>query len=259
MYVLIFCEIQLNVCIRILTSIIFYVNFDTMHIFLSDAHIRRDDSYRAKLLLKFLKEMSPELENLFILGDLFEFWFEYNIALPKDYFKILATFYYLHEQGIKLHYILGNHEVMIRDFLNKLGFIVYPNRAEIELDGKKIFLAHGNKIDRRFWTVFWENLLTSTINHKLYSLLHPDIGVFLAQGIAHVSRQQPRSQHLSKMLEKYAREKFENFDIVILAHSHIPLFKDYHNKKYYINTGDWVDNFTYVKLENGNVSLNYYQ
>ncbi|MEO0185690.1 MAG: UDP-2,3-diacylglucosamine diphosphatase [candidate division WOR-3 bacterium] len=230
-----------------------------MHVFLSDAHIRRDDSYRAKILLKFLNEFKPKLKNLFILGDLFEFWFEYNIALPKDYFKVLATFYNLHEQGIKLHYILGNHEVMIGDFLKKLGFIVYPNKAEIELDGKRLFLTHGNKIDRRLWTVLWENLLTSTINHKLYSLVHPDIGVFLAQGIAHLSRQQPRSQHLSRMLEKYAQEKLKDFDIVILAHSHIPLFKNYQDNKYYINTGDWVDNFSYVTLMNGVISLNYYQ
>jgi len=230
-----------------------------MHIFLSDAHIRKDDSYRARLLLKFLNEIKPDLENLFILGDMFEFWFEYNIALPKDYFKILATFYNLHEQGKKLHYILGNHEVVIGNFLKKLGFFVYPNEAEIELEGKKLFLAHGNKIDRRFWTILWENLLTSKFNHRLYSLVHPDIGVFLAQGIAHLSRQQPRSQHLSNMLEKYANEKLKNFDIVILAHSHIPVIKNYPDNKYYINTGDWVDNFSYVKLVNGAISLNYYQ
>ncbi|MEO0182576.1 MAG: UDP-2,3-diacylglucosamine diphosphatase, partial [candidate division WOR-3 bacterium] len=79
-----------------------------MHIFLSDAHIRKDDSPRAKLLIKFLNEIKDEIENLFILGDMFEFWFEYNIAIPKDYFKVLATFYHLNLKGVKLHYILGN-------------------------------------------------------------------------------------------------------------------------------------------------------
>ncbi|MEO0129605.1 MAG: UDP-2,3-diacylglucosamine diphosphatase [candidate division WOR-3 bacterium] len=230
-----------------------------MHIFLSDAHIRKDDSYRGKLLIKFLNEIKYDIENLFIVGDMFEFWFEYNIALPKDYFKILATFFNLHQLGVKLHYILGNHEVMIGDFLKNLGFYIYPNGAEIELDGKKIYLAHGHKIDRRLWTVFWENLLTSKINHKLYSLVHPDIGVFLAQGIAHLSRQQPRSESLSAMLEKFAIKKLNDFDIVILAHSHIPVFKNYPEGKYYINTGDWVDNFSYGKMDNGKISLNFYK
>ncbi len=230
-----------------------------MHIFLSDAHIRKDDSYRARLLIKFLNEIKNDLENLFILGDMFEFWFEYNIALPKDYFRILATFFNLHQQGVKLHYILGNHEVMIGDFFKKLGFCIYLRDAEIEIDGKKIYLAHGNKFDRRLWTVLWENLLTSKFNHKLYSLLHPDIGVFLAQGIAHLSRQQPRSESLSLMLERFAINKLKKFDIVILAHSHIPVFKSYSEDKYYINTGDWVDNFSYAKMIDGKISLNYYK
>ncbi len=230
-----------------------------MHIFLSDAHIRKDDSYRAKLLIKFLNEIKNELENIFVVGDMFEFWFEYNISIPKDYFKVLATFYNLHEQGKKLYYILGNHEVVIGDFLQKIGFTIHRNEMVIELDRKKIFIAHGNKIDRRFWTVLWENILTSKLNHKLYSIVHPDIGVFLAQGIAHLSRQQPRSQQLNNMLERYAQEKLKNFDVVILAHSHIPIIKKYSDNKYYINTGDWVNNFSYVKLENGEISLNYYK
>lgn len=230
-----------------------------MHIFVSDAHIRTDDSHRAKLLIKFLNEIKNEVENLFIVGDMFEFWFEYNISIPKDYFKILATFYALHKQGKKLYYILGNHEVVIGDFLEKIGFIIHRNELAIELDGKKIFIAHGNKIDRRFWTILWENLLTSKINHKLYSILHPDIGIFLAQVIAHLSRQQPRSQQLNNILERYALTKLKNFDIVILAHSHIPMIKKYMDNKYYINTGDWVNNFSYVKLINGNISLNYYK
>ncbi|MCX7994566.1 MAG: UDP-2,3-diacylglucosamine diphosphatase [candidate division WOR-3 bacterium] len=230
-----------------------------MHIFLSDAHIRKDDSLRAQLLVKFLNEIKGELKNLFIVGDLFEFWFEYNVVIPKDYFKILATFYNLHLSGVGLHYILGNHEVLIGDFLKNLGFVLYPDDARIELDGKKIYLAHGNRIDRRIWTLFWENLLNSKINHALYSLLHPDIGVFLAQGVAHLSRQQPRNLNLSIMLERFALEKLNEFDIVILAHSHIPVFKNLKNGKYYINTGDWVDNFSYVKLKDGIVSLNYYR
>lgn len=230
-----------------------------MHIFLSDVHIRKDDSYRGKLLIKFLNEIKYNLKNLFIVGDMFEFWFEYNIALPKDYFKILATFFYLNQQGVKLHYILGNHEVVIGDFLKNLGFLIYRDEAKIELDGKKIFLTHGNKIDRRLWTVLWENLLTSKINHKLYSLIHPDVGIFLAQGIAHLSRQQPRNENLSVMFEKFAMKKLAEFDIVILAHSHIPAFKNYSDEKYYINTGDWVEHFSYAKLIDGKISLNYYK
>jgi UDP-2,3-diacylglucosamine pyrophosphatase LpxH len=81
----------------------------------------------------------------------------------------------------------------------------------------------------------------------------------LAQGIAHLSRQQSRNHQLNEVMEKFAIKKLNEFDVVILAHSHIPVFRIYSGDKYYINTGDWVNNFSYVKLENGKVSLNYYK
>lgn len=229
-----------------------------MQIFLSDAHIRTDDSFRAKILIKFLNDIKSAMTDLYILGDLFEFWFEYNIVFPKDYFKVLAVLYNLIQSGKRVHYILGNHEVMIGNFLRNLGVIVYPVETSINIDGKKIFLAHGNKIDKRLWTILWEGMLTSKLNHALYSFIHPDIGVFLAQGIAYLSRKQRRSPKLIQNLENYALRKLQEVDIVMLAHSHMPVFKKFANNKYYINTGDWLDHFSYAVINNGKVSLNYY-
>jgi len=178
-----------------------------MHVFISDAHIRSDKNYRSRVLRKFLRDITSKMTHLYILGDLFEFWFEYAIVFPKDYFKTLAVLYNLIEHGKKIHYILGNHEVMIGNFLRNFGFIVHGDETVLNIDGKRIFLAHGNKIDRRFWTTLWEKLLTSKLNHALYSIIHPDIGVFLAQGIAYLSRKQRRSPRLAQSLEHYARRK----------------------------------------------------
>lgn len=230
-----------------------------MHVFISDAHIRTDASYRARRLIKFLRDIRPRMTNLYILGDLFEFWFEYNIAFPKDYFKTLAALYNLIQDGKAIHYIMGNHEVMIGSFLKNFGFIVHPGHATLDIDGKAVFLAHGNKIDKRLWTSLWESLLTSKLNHALYSLIHPDIGVFLAQGIAYLSRKQRRSPNLANMLENYAQSKLNEVDVVVLAHSHIPVFKKYPNNKYYINTGDWIEHFSYGVIDKGKVSLQYYK
>jgi len=229
-----------------------------MHIFISDAHIRTDESPRAQMLIRFLNDIKSEVTDLYILGDLFEFWFEYNIVFPKDYFKTLATLYNLIQNKKSVHYILGNHEVTIGNFLRNFGFTVHSGDTILNIDGKCVFLAHGNKIDKRLWTAIWEGLLTSRLNHSLYSLIHPDIGVFLAQGIAYLSRKQRRSPNLIKMLERYALKKLNNVDIVILAHSHIPVFKKYENK-YYINTGDWIQHFSYATIGNGKVALNYYK
>ena len=199
------------------------------------------------------------MTDLYILGDLFEFWFEYNIVFPKDYFKTLAALYNLIQEGIKVHYIMGNHEVMIGRFLHNFGFVVHPEYAKVRIDDKLVYLAHGNKIDRRLWTSLWEKLLTSKINHALYRLIHPDIGVFLAQGIAYLSRKQKRNPNLPKMFEDHAREMLKQADVAILGHSHIPAFKKYPGGKYYMNIGDWVSNYSYGVIDKGKPSLRFYR
>jgi UDP-2,3-diacylglucosamine hydrolase len=230
-----------------------------MHIFVSDAHIRKDNSFRARVFRRFLQEIGSKAENLYILGDLFEFWFEYRIVFPKDYFKTLALLYNLIQRGITVHYILGNHEVMTGSLLTDFGFQIYRDSTIQHIDGKQVFLAHGHKVDRRLWTTAWELLLTSDFNHKLYELIHPDIGVFLAQGIAYLSRKQRRSPYRASMLlERFAKNKLHEVDIVILAHTHVPMFKSYPDDRYYLNTGNWVKDFSYGVLDKGRISLKYY-
>jgi UDP-2,3-diacylglucosamine hydrolase len=231
----------------------------SMHVFISDAHIRTDKSYRCQMLIKFLHDIRHRLTSLYILGDLFEFWFEYNLVFPKDYFAALAALYNLILDGKHVHYILGNHEVTIGRFLNNFGFTVHHGPKIFEIDGMRVLLEHGNKIDKRLWTSLWENLLTSKLNHALYRLLHPDLGILLAQGIAHLSRKQHRSEQLENMLENYALRQLRAVDIVILGHSHHPVIKEYPAGKYYINTGDWVRHFSYAMIGNGEISLNYYK
>lgn len=230
-----------------------------MHVFISDAHIRTDKSYRCQMLVRFLHGIRPRLTNLYILGDLFEFWFEYNLVFPKDYFTLLAALYNLIADGKHVHYILGNHEVTIGRFLNNFGFTVHPGPTILEINGMRVLLEHGNKIDKRLWSSFWESLLTSKLNHTLYRLLHPDIGIFLAQGIAYLSRKQHRSEMLENTLENYARRQLRDVDAVILGHSHHPILKKFPGNKYYINTGDWVKHFSYAVIDGDRVSLNYYK
>ncbi|MBE0432456.1 UDP-2,3-diacylglucosamine diphosphatase [candidate division WOR-3 bacterium] len=231
-----------------------------MHVFISDAHIRTDRSSRGQLLVRFLREMRHRLTNLYILGDLFEFWFEYNRAFPKYYFTLLATLYNIVQDGKGVHYVMGNHEVTMGGFLAGLGFKVHRGPTIFEIDGRRVLVEHGHKIDRRPWTVLWENLLTSKVNHAVYRLLHPDAGIILAQRIAHLSRKQHQSTRLECMLEDYARDKLqdEDVDVVILGHSHTPVFRRLPDNKYYINAGDWINHFSYVVIDGNTTALKYY-
>ncbi len=229
-----------------------------MHVFISDAHIRTDKSHRYRMLVKFLEEIRPHLTDLYILGDLFEIWFEYNLVLPKDYFGLLVALQNILNEGKNIHYLLGNHEIAVGNFLSDFGFSVHREPKIFRINGRRILLAHGHRIDKRHWTTIWDNLLTSSINHALYRLIHPDIGITLAQRIAFLSRKQRPSIELAKMLEKYARRQLSDVDAVILAHSHIPVYIEYPGNKYYINAGDWVKNFSYAVIDGSRISLEYY-
>jgi UDP-2,3-diacylglucosamine hydrolase len=243
----------------VLFALYFVEPEEHVHVFISDAHIRNDSSERCRMLVDFLRKMRPDLTGLYILGDLFEIWFEYHLVFPKDYFRLLAVLYTILNDGTKIHYILGNHEIAIGNFLRNFGFIVHRGPTVFEIDKRRVLLAHGNTIDKRLWTSVWENLLNSRLNHTLFRLLHPDIGISLAQYIARFSRKQNPSKKLDDMLDNYASRMLGEVDIVMLAHSHNPVFRKVARNKYYINTGDWVKHFSYATIDKGRVALRYYE
>lgn len=229
-----------------------------MHVFISDAHIRSDLSLRARRLENFLTGISGDLTGLYVLGDLFDFWFEYRTVFPRRYFRTLACLDRLIRSGKTVHYFPGNHEVATGDFFEHFGFTVHRGETELVIDGRKILVAHGHLIDNRPWTALWKRLLTSRFNHRLYRLIHPDLGISLAQAVARLSRRQSPSKNLARRMEAYAAIKLRDHDIVVLAHSHAPAFKELAAGKYYVNTGDWIEHFSYAKLDRSGIRLCYY-
>lgn len=231
-----------------------------MHLFLSDAHIRTDHSERAQKFIRFLSEKKKEFTDLYLLGDIFEFWFEYGVVVPKNYFQVLATLHALIQEGKTVHYVLGNHEVLIGGFMAKIGFRIYQRDTLLEIDGQRVLIGHGHLVDRRLWSAFWSELMNSRVNRALYRLLHPDIGVFLAQAISHLSRRQKKRDAIHALLENYARRRLRepDVDILLLAHSHQPVLKEIMPGKFYVNTGDWINHFSYAVIDRGKVSLEYY-
>lgn len=229
-----------------------------MHIFVSDAHIRRDGDRSARMLSEFLHDITPHMSQLYIVGDLFEFWFEYRGVAPKRYLKTLTTLCNIIQHGIPIHYLLGNHEVTVGSYLKNLGFTIHEKPTTFTIHGQTVLVAHGDEIDRRVWSTVWEYLLTSKINRSLYQLFPPDIGILIAQSVAALSRKKPFSADVSKSLEKYARTQLHNHDVVILGHSHIPAFAELIDRKYYINLGDWIGHFTYAAIDAEKVALERY-
>lgn len=234
--------------------------------FISDLHIGAGTEYEEKSkidkLFAFLEYINHPKNRLYIIGDLFDFWFEYKHVIPKKYYRVLFQFYKLVENGVEVNFVPGNHDYWIRNFFHDhVGFIVHPETVEIELQSKKIFMFHGDGIsthDKGYRLL--KKIFRNPINIMLYRWLHPDFGVPLARFMSHTSRQHTSNINLNDECDylNFAIDKFnEGFDCVVVGHSHRPWLKNM-NGKYLINLGDWISHFSYGLLSNGKLSLRYW-
>ena len=237
-------------------------------LFVGDAHFASGDGERRKHFFNFIQENKSTLKTLVIMGDFFDFWFGFrNLApLKKKYGDVLSFFQKLTSNNVEMIYFEGNHEFWLGSFLSdKLGIKVYDNYAEINLDGKKIYLAHGDRtsptVSHRILTWFLRNRLS----YLLISLLGPRIVIGVATWWSGRSRNwgQKRSTDILSRLRKFAQRKVnEGFDAVILAHTHLPEvvpMKKRKGKGYYFNVGNWMNDYSYLRYnEKKGFSLEYY-
>jgi UDP-2,3-diacylglucosamine hydrolase len=194
-----------------------------------------------------------------VCGDLFDFWFEYKHAVVNRYFNVLFKFSQLVESGVKVHYIAGNHDFWMRDFLtNEVGVAVHRDIFKIEINTQRLFVRHGDGIDRKDKGYrLLKKVLQNSFAIKLYRLIHPDIGVPIAHFASNLSRD--KSSHkcfrAAGDYQEYAQNVLDQgYDIVVLAHTHQPLVEKL-NGGYYLNPGDWIIHFTYGIVDGKNVQV----
>jgi len=226
--------------------------------FISDAHLGdgQDNRRRENRLLAFLESIEKGSE-LFLLGDLFDVWFEYNTVIPKNYFNTLYALKKLALKGVRISFITGNHDFWVQDFFTStLNITLYTGWADVKLRDFRCFIAHGDGLTGREATYrLVKKILRNPLNVGLYRLIHPDIGIPLASWFSRWSRKNPSRRHNDEAYMDFARRKFsDGFDYVILGHTHRPQeFRE--GSHTYLNIGDWMNTFTYGKLENGRLTL----
>jgi UDP-2,3-diacylglucosamine hydrolase len=221
--------------------------------FISDVHLgfrnREQEIEKENLLLKLLGRISKDCEQLFIVGDLFDFWFDYKTVIPKYYYRTLTALKTMTENGIPIEYIIGNHDFGHYDFFEKeLDIRLFRNDIERTLKGKKFYLSHGDgKANNDAGYKFIKKIMRNSLSQSLYRKLHPDCGIRLASSSSKKSRDYTDKKNFGQSdgMNEFAVEKIEQgFDFVIMGHRH-RVVQNQHKNGFYYNLGDWLHEPTF--------------
>jgi UDP-2,3-diacylglucosamine hydrolase len=231
--------------------------------FLSDAHLgaepHEQEAPRERALHEFLTSLPGKAAQLYIVGDLFDFWFEYAHAIPRRHFATLAVLRQLRQAGIEITYLNGNHDFWLGPFLSReLGIVTHQDALDVSLQGRRIWLHHGDGLlggDLGYKLL--KRVLRNPVSIGLYRWIHPDLGFPLANRVSLASRHSRDARRLDgdRLWREIAQPRFAaGYDAVMVGHLH-HAFERREGKKVFFVLGDWIDQFTYVVLENGELSM----
>ncbi len=219
------------------------------YLFISDIHLglQSDELEKKKerLLVNFLNYARDIGKELFIVGDLYDYWFEYKKVYQKGFFRTLTALQDLTENGVKVHYLIGNHDFMHRNFFkDEIGAVMYEDPVERVLNGKKFFIGHGDGMVKND---LGYNILKKVLRNKglqkIYSWIHPDLGISIASNTSKSSRDYTSKKDYGEEdgLFEAAKVKIdEGYDFVLFGHLHRRCNLKYKNGVY-INLGSWLD------------------
>ncbi len=237
--------------------------------FLSDFHLGAPDYesslIREKKIVAFLDSIKCSATEIFIVGDIFDFWYEYKKAVPKGFVRLLGKLAELTDSDISIHCFVGNHDMWMRGYFEKeLNIKVYFEPKTFEFNNKKFYVAHGDGLgpgDHGY--KFIKKIFRNKFNQWLFGQLHPTLGIGLANYFSKKSRKKTGTSDAVFLGEEnewliiYAREVLakEHFDYFIFGHRHLPISIELNDGSRYINLGDWITNFTYAEFNGNNVEL----
>lgn len=242
--------------------------------FISDAHLgslaTQDPKEQEKQLCRFLDEIKPQAESLYMLGDIFDFWFEYRNAVPKGFTRLLGKLSELTDNGVAVHFFTGNHDIWCKDYLTKeCGVIMHYEPEVVEIEGKTFFLAHGDGLgDRSKSFKFLRVIFHNPFCQWMFRWLHPDLGLPFGLNWAKNSRIKhmqggteadppymgENHEPLVLFAKQYIKEKPE-IDYLIFGHRHIELDLMLTRQNRLLILGDWITQFTYAEFSNGELTL----
>jgi UDP-2,3-diacylglucosamine hydrolase len=236
--------------------------------FASDFHLgapsKEASLLREKKVVRWLKKVKSDAHHIFILGDIFDFWFEYKYTIPKGFTRLLGALMEIRDEGIPITFFTGNHDMwMFHYFQNEFDIPVYRNPASIIINGKKLLIGHGDGLgpgDNRYKII--KRIFESRLCQGIFRWIHPDLAFRLANHWSKKSRinnlvKDPEFLGNNEWLYQYCKEieKKEHHDYYIFGHRHLPFSIEIEDNSQYINIGDWIVSYTYGELVDNRVEI----
>ena len=243
--------------------------------FVSDFHLGVDahltSSEREKKIIRWLDIIKHDAKQIYLLGDVFDFWFEYKQVIPKGYTRILGKLGELTDAGIPITFFIGNHDMwMFFYFEKELNIPILRKPISLTIDGKTFFLGHGDGLgpgDRGYKLI--KKVFASPISQWLFARIHPNLGIGIANFWSQKSKDSGQ-QDLAKgwlgapneWLAQYANDtlKTKHYDFFVFGHRHLPIDLTLNNgESRYINLGEWLTQYSYAVFDGNDLQIQFFE
>lgn len=240
--------------------------------FASDFHLgspsQQGSRIREDRIVRWLTAIEGDCGELFLMGDVFDFWFEYETVVPKGFIRLQGKLAAMSDNGIKIFFFKGNHDMWVNDYFTKeMGIEIISDEFVMERNGKRFYLHHGDGLGPEDYTYkFLRKIFRNPFCQWLFSLVPPRIGLGIANGWSSRSRLANSTEEVfmgedREWLAIYARWQLEreHYDYFIFGHRHLPLDLDLGNGSRYVNTGEWLNFNSYAVFDGNELKLNYFE
>lgn len=240
--------------------------------FISDVHLGapalKNNKERELAFVNWLDSIKDDASHLFLMGDIFDFWFEFKKVVPRGFTRTLGKIAEISDSGVEVHFFTGNHDVWVFDYLpNELGMILHRDEYRTELSGKKFFLAHGDGLDASDkGYIILRKLFNSKILQWMFARIHPNFSLSLGhnwskhsrlyKGISGEGFKGTTNEGMYIFAESILQK--EKIDYFIFGHRHVLIDTKIGESSRYINLGDWIHHFSYGVFNGSDFELKQY-